>query len=115
MNKKYVGVSRKGASKVQLVNLDAYLRKNKRAVVAFAEIKSNNDTSMIEVKLPLVKRVGKNYIEISELTRFEPEVLRVSPELKKYEVPPRVLKIAQFMQRIPIATIQRIGRDIIDD
>lgn len=113
MNKKYLGTSHKGTSKMHFVNLDAYLRKNKRVVVTVTEIKSGNTASLYRVKLPPVKKIGKNYIELSELTEFEPEVIRVSPEFK-YEVSPQLLRLARLMKRIPIATIQRIGRDIAD-
>lgn len=113
MNKKYLEISHKGTSKKHSVNLDAYLRNNKRMVVAVTEIKSGNKASLFRVKLPPVKKIGKNYIELSELTEFEPEVIRVSPELK-YEVSPQLLRLARLMQKIPIATIQRIGRDITD-
>lgn len=114
MNKKYNRASSRGASKVHCINLDAYLRKNKRVVMAITEIKRDNGTAIYKVNLPPVKRVGKNYIEISELTGFEPEVLIASPEIKKYEVSPQVLKLARLMERIPIATLKRMARDLTD-
>lgn len=113
MNKKNLGASRKVASKMHFENLNAYLRKNKRVVAAVTEIKGKNKTSVYGVKLTPVKKIGKNYIAISELKGFEPEVLSVLPE-HKYEVSPQVLIFARLIQRIPIAKIKRIGRDISD-
>jgi hypothetical protein len=114
MNKKYNKAPYKGISRTHVVNLGAYLRKNKRVVMAITEVKSENKTTVYRVKMPPVKRIGKNYIELSELTDFKPEVIMASPEIKRYEVSPQLLKLARLMERIPIATIQRIGRDISD-
>lgn len=114
MNKKNIGGTRKGAPKVHFVNLDAYLRKNRHVAMAISDIKERPVIAVKRVKLP-VKKIGKNYIVLSELKDFEPEVLRVPPVLRRKEISTQVLKLAKLMQRIPNPTIQRIGRDILDD
>ena len=81
--------------------------------MAITEIKGKPKTSMIRVKQS-VKKIGRNYIVVSELKDFKPEVLGVSPTLEKYEISPHLFKLARLMQRIPNATIKRMARDIID-
>ena len=64
---------------------------------------------------PPVKKLGKNYIEMAQISIIKPIVMSTSPSLKQHTVSPRIRKIAKIMMQSHFAGLRRIGYDIIDD
>lgn len=113
MIKKHIGAPHGKPARKSIPNLNTHKRKNLQYVIAASTTKEKNKDVVIKFK-PIVKKLGKNYIEITQLTDFEPAVLTVSPTLKIHQVSPRMLKFAKFLKRTPIASIRRMGYDIVD-
>lgn len=113
MIKKHYGTPNGKPAKINTSNHSSHKRKNLQQVLELSSTQKRNRRVAIKYK-PIVKKIGKNYIEMTQLTDFEPVVLNVSPTLKIHRVSPRIKKIAELMQRSPVASIRRIGYDIID-
>ncbi len=113
MNRKKSGRSHNGAPKLKLRSFGCSAKKRNDGVVSFEGYKVHKTQAPIVGK-PIVTKIGKNYIEMAHLSDFEPEAFNVPASVKRYEVSTRVLKIANLMKIIPIASIRRIGDDLTD-
>ena len=113
MIRKYIGTSHGRPHKKNTANLSSLKRNSQYHVLVTAATKKNYKDAVVKVK-PIVKKIGKNYIEMSQLSNFEPEVINVSPTLKIHRVSPRMQRLANLLKNSPIASIRRIGYDIVD-
>lgn len=113
MNRKKGGRSHKGAPKLKVRTFSCSAKKGNDVVVSFEGYKVHKIKAPIVVR-PVVSKIGKNYIEMAHLSDFEPEAFNVPASAKRYEVSPRVLRIANLMKKVPIASIRRIGDDLTD-
>ena len=108
----FIADSNKRALKNEIRNLSDY--RDKESVVLVVHPKQVETRKVIKYK-PSVKKLGKNYIEMAQISVIESIVIRTSPSLKQHTVSPGVLKFAKLMMRSRIAGLRRIGYDIIDD
>lgn len=113
MNKKKRGHSYKGVATLKLRTFGPSGKKRNDAVVSFGRFHVRKSKASIVTK-PVIRKIGKNYIEIAHLSDFEPEAFCVPASIKRHEVSPRVLRIAKLMKCAPFASVRRIGRDLID-
>lgn len=113
MNRKKGGRSQKGAPKQKLRTFGCSAKKRNDVVFSFEGCKVHKIKTSIVIK-PVVSKIGKNYIEMAHLSDFEPEAYNVPASVKRYEVSPRILRIAKLMKSVPIASIRRIGDDLTD-
>lgn len=113
MNKKKSGHSYKGVATLKLRTFGPSGKRRNDAVVSFERFHVRKSKASIVTK-PVIRKIGKNYIEIAHLSDFEPEAFCVPASIKRHEVSPRVLRIAKLMKRVPIASIRRIGNDLTD-
>ena len=88
--------------------------KNQCITIVTPKMESSQREMVVSYK-PIIKRLGKNYIEMTRISDLKPIVFEVSPTFKVREVSPGLKKIAQLMKKTPIAVVRRIGFDIIDD
>lgn len=114
MNKKISSTSNKSVKRYQLRTLAMHREKSQCITIVAQETESSQKQIVIKYK-PLIKRLGKNNIEMIRISDIKPIVFEVSPTFKVHEINPSLKKIAQLMKRIPIAGIRRMGFDIIDD
>ena len=114
MKKNISGTPNKSVKKYQLKTL-AMHREKSQCITIFAQ-ETVSLQKQIDIKCkPLIKRLGKNNIEMTRISDIKPIVFEVSPTFKVHEINPRLKRIAQLMKIIPIAGIRRMGFDIIDD
>lgn len=113
MNKKKSRRLNKSVVKIKVRTLGSSGKKGDKSVVSFESFKARKSKAPIEIK-PVVRKIGKNYIEMAHLSDFEPEVICVPASIKRYEVSPGMLRIAKLMKRAPFASIRRIGYDLTD-
>ena len=113
MNKKKSGHSYKSVTKFKLRTFGPSGKKRNDAVASFESFKVQKTKAPIVIK-PVVRKIGRNYIEMAHLSDFEPEAFCVPASVKRYEVSQHVLRIAKLLKRAPFASIRRIGRDLTD-
>jgi len=114
MNKKISSTLSKRVTKYQIKTLAMHREKSQCITVVTPEIESVQKQIVVKYK-PVVRRFGKNIIEMARISEIKPIVFEVSPTFKVHETNPRLRKIAKLMKKSPIAGIRRIGFDIIDD
>lgn len=113
MNKKLSSHNKKGTT-YQLKTLAMHREKNQCITIVTPETELSQREIVVRYK-PIIKKLGKNYIEMTRISDLKPIVFEVSPTFKVREVSSGLKKIAQLMQKTPIAIVRRIGFDIIDD
>lgn len=114
MNNRKISNSNKKYIKIEIKTL-AEQRYKGRQIVVIDENKIRKANVAVVKYKPEVRKIGKNYIELTPISQVEPIAFEVSPLLKPHNVSPKVQIIARLMKRAPIAGIRRLGIDLIDD
>ena len=114
MNKRISSTASKRVTKYQSKTLAIHREKSQCITVVSPKTESVHKHIVVRYK-PVVRRFGKNNIEMTRISEIKPIVFEVSPTFKVHEINPRLRKIAQLMKKSSIAGIRRIGFDIIDD
>ena len=114
MNKKILSIGSKRVTKYQLKTLAMHREKNQYITIVTPKTESVQKQVVVRYK-PVVRRLGKNNIEMARISEIKPIVFEVSPTFKAHKINPRLKKFAQLMKKSPIAGIRRIGFDIIED
>lgn len=112
MKKRNFGPVHLRAIKSDKKSLDS-IRRNTRHELFTTHSNGKEKKNVVRYK-PLVRKLGKNYIEMAQIEGFEPFVFNSSPDLKEYKVSPRLLRFANILRRTPFAGIRRIGYDIVE-
>ncbi len=114
MNKRISSNVSKKVTKYQPKTL-AMHREKSQCITVITPKKESKQKQIVARYKPVVRKFGKNNIEMARISEIKPVVFEVSPTFRVHEINPRLRKIAQLMKRSPIAGIRRIGFDIIDD
>jgi len=114
MNKRISSTGNKRVTKYQLKTLAMHREKSQYITIVTPKTESVQEQIVVRYK-PVVRKLGKNNIEMVCISEIKPIAFDVSPTFKVHKINPRLRKIAQLMKKSSIAGIRRIGFDIIDD
>ena len=81
---------------------------------ALSTFKSDHAMIKIEVEKPIIKKWGKNRLEITPIETIIPQAFDVSPRLKEYQPSKQMIRIANILKNFPIKSLQRVGNDLIE-
>jgi len=89
----------------------AALKAERKRVVLFGIEPTSSDSRGY---VPVIKKWGNNRIELSPMTSIEPLVFNVSPD-KVRVIGKSERFVAEILQKSHIASLRRLGEDILDE